>query len=530
VKNPSATYLAILLFLIALSTPPVVFAQAHDAQSQPPPSTAEIIKDLQSPNRLHRERAFKAAMAIKPLPMALVPALLNACRKLSTKNGGDLKAPHGAEPPVCNPGYLVQALLLALVNNDVSVSMAAAGSLIQLAHDSPAVWPAVITALASPQRGIPFVIASGLSNKVGTPIAPLLVRSLSDRNPRIRGGSALALCLLLHRYVTPIGPYTNGEPASALNKYGLTLSGAVLDIAKVLNSIEPDLRAPTIQGLAAIGPPAKGAIPYVLPMFKDDDPGVRWETTHFFGAMGQAGTVAIPDLVERLKDDPVWWVRLAAIGALRGFGPAAKDAVPDLAIALKSTNRQDVEQSSLALANIDPSHEGILPGVMLAINDPMEKQNAFKALNELGIRAKPAVPTLEHLIATDLDSENMNDKAWERHAAVTALAQIEGADAIPKLQKVLSNDRNNEIRIAAVTALGGLGSSNPLALSALVGALNNDSEPVRDAASETLGKLGSAAMPALILALKNGDLYQRAWSVQTLTRRCRACVDARARR
>ncbi|MFZ2061788.1 MAG: HEAT repeat domain-containing protein [Candidatus Binatus sp.] len=363
-------------------------------------------------------------MAIKPLPMLLVPALLNACRGLSTANGVDLNAPPGSEPPRCNTGYVVQALqnagtqvlpqlLVALDDNDESVRQLAADTLLGLAHDSPAAWPAVITAMANTHYEIPPRIAGFLPDKVGAPIAPLLVRSLNDSKPRIRGGSAMALSWLLERYGNPNAPNDYVEPPSALNRYGLTLSGAVLDIAKVLNSLEPDQRAQTIQGLAGIGPPAKGAIPYVPPMFKDHNPSVRWSAVYFFGAMGQAGKVAMPDVIRSLKD-PDKGVRLRAMAFLESCGPAAKDAVPDLAIALKSTDTDTIEQASLALASIDPSQEGILPGVMLTLNDPNhpeDRANAFKALTNLGSRAKPAAPALVHLIATDLDSENSDDKA-----------------------------------------------------------------------------------------------------------------------
>jgi HEAT repeat protein len=425
VKNPVAIRRIVLVFLIALCPPPLTVPAYAQPVKSPPPSAAELIKGLQSPNLAAREQAEKAAMEIKPLPMPLTPALLNACRGLSTQNGVDLNAAPGDEPPRCNTGYVVQALqnagapvlpqlLVALDDNDESVRKVAADTLLGLAHDSPAAWPAIITAMANTHDDIPPRIAGFLPDKIGAPIAPLLVRSLSDSKPRIRGGSALALSWLLQRYATPNAPNDNVGLRSALNKYGVSLSGAVLDIAKVLNSLEPDQRAQTIQGLAGIGPPSKSATPYILPMFKDHDPSVRWSAVDFFGAMGQADKVALSDLLDRLKNDPKQSIRVEAMKVLGAFGPDAKDAVPDLAIALNSTDTEVVEQASLALANIEPSHEGILPGVMLALNDldhPEDKENAFKALNKLGSRAKPAAPALVNLIATDLDSENSDDKA-----------------------------------------------------------------------------------------------------------------------
>ena len=53
--------------------------------SPPPPSTAEIIKDLQSHNPAESKQAAKAAAATKPLPSAIVPSLLNSLRGLESK-------------------------------------------------------------------------------------------------------------------------------------------------------------------------------------------------------------------------------------------------------------------------------------------------------------------------------------------------------------------------------------------------------------------------------------------------------------
>jgi HEAT repeat protein len=201
---------------------------------------------------------------------------------------------------------------------------------------------------------------------------------------------------------------------------------------------------------------------------------------------------------------------------LGGCGPAAKAAVPDLAIALKSTDSEVANQAALALANIDPSHDGLVPILIPLLDNPDLRQNAVQALDQMGANARSAAPALVHLIATDTDTGEIDWKASERAFAVAALARIDGAGAIPELQQAISTDKDEGVKIAAVTALGGLGSTNPRAISALVRVLNDDSEPLRDAASAALGKLGRAAVPALIAALKSPHIYQRAWAVQAL--------------
>jgi HEAT repeat protein len=75
----------------------------------------------------------------------------------------------------------------------------------------------------------------------------------------------------------------------------------------------------------------------------------------------------------------------------------------------------------------------------------------------------------------------------------------------------MSDDKADSVRITAVTVLGELGSSSSRAIYSLVGALNSDSETVRQTASDALSKLGSSAVPALIAALKSPHLTVIRW-------------------
>jgi HEAT repeat protein len=536
VKNPCATYLAILLLLIALCAPPSVFAQARDAQSQAPPSTAEIIKGLQSPDLADRERAAKAAAAIKPLSEAVVPILLNSLRGLESTPSND-NVSDAIREQWRFAGDLVTALgnagapaipdlSSALDDNDEAVRRGAIDALIVIARVSPEAWPALISALGNTHDDVPHRIEETIeangNQAFDVKIVPLLQRSLDDPNPKVRGASAVTLSTILathgpaycNSYIddfSKMHPWTNWE--------GPPPDDLVLDIAKVLNSVDRDKIPQILSGLCGLGPPARVAIPYLLPLLRNHDGPIRFGVLSDLSEMGPAACVAIPDAMQSLKD-PDKGIRLKAMAVLGVCGPAAKDAVPELAIALKSTDQETAQQAALALANIDPSHEGLLPILTQMLdpssNDPAPRQNAVHAFDEMGSYARPAVPALLHLIATDTDTDDDGDKASERAAQVTALGHIDGADAIPELVHVASTDKVDDVRIAAVTVLGGLGSSNPRAISALVGALNNDSEPVRDAASKALSKLGTVAVPALITALKSTHLYQRAWAVQAL--------------
>jgi HEAT repeat protein len=204
-------------------------------------------------------------------------------------------------------------------------------------------------------------------------------------------------------------------------------------------------------------------------------------------------------------------VRLKAMDVLGTFGPVAKPAIPDLAIELKSPDRNTSEHAAVALANIDPSNKKVLLILRSMLNKCCETGNAIYAVGDMGTNAQSATLVLKQMLATD-------EQPSERQAAVTALARIEGINAVPALEHVMSSDKDDSVRTTAVTALAGLRSDSPRAISPLVGTLSDDSEAVRDAASEALSKMGRSAVPALITALKSPHLYPRAWSVQTLSR------------
>jgi HEAT repeat protein len=519
VKKASAIYLTILLYLIALCVSPSARAQAHDPQSQPPPSAAEIIKGLQNPDPVHRENAAKAATGIKPLPLALVPHVLDSFRLSAI----DLKYFQPVDQRSRETrGYLVTALVnagtpaipqleLALNDPDASVRTGAVAALAQSVTAPPPSYPILIKALASTHDDVVRYVEGAIAELMGVQRVPLLLDSLNDSNPRIRSGSAVALSYILSRYggITHFeGEVVQEKPTQFSEWVGPPPTDVVLAVAKRLNDLDPLSRLRIIDSLTGLESFAEPAIPYVLPALKDSDPKIRMSAVNFLNRVGPAAKVAVPGLIQCLND-PDESVRLGTMDTLGIIGPAAKDAIPALDIAMKSVDNDTSEHAAMALASIDPGDKAVLPIMMRTLNEWGETDDAIEALGKMGSYARPAVPTIEHLLATNY--------GYDRQAAVTALARIEGGKAVPTLARTISGDKDESVRLDAVIALGGLGSTDSDAISALVAAFSNDSDNVKEAASNQLGKLGAAAAPALIAALKNGDLYQRAWSVQTLS-------------
>jgi HEAT repeat protein len=488
VKNPAAICRTVLFLLIALCAPPSTVPALAAESSR----TRELIQELQSPDLQHRVHAANAARWTKPLPLAVVPALLNCFRDLNEKPGpGHLIVPAG---PVWGDysKYLVRALTnagtqaipqlsLALNDHDEAVRKGALDALLLIVRDSPTNWPVLINALGNTYDDVARALEKGIPSAVGTPIVPLLLRSLDDPNPRIRGGSAVALAYALSRcgFVQRTSEGKVPETAASWKDWvGPAPDDIVLDLARALNSIDPDARAGTLDGLSGIGPGAIGAIPYVLPMLKNPDWKMRLSAVNSLENMGPAAKAAVPGLVQTLND-PNHSVRVRAIEVLGEWGAVAEDAVPGLDAALKSPDNDISEQAALALVKIDPRHKGILPGVMRAFSDAGETNEAIDALGEMGSNAQPAVPALDHLLAAD-------DSAYDRKAAATALARIEGANAVPTLVHLMNYEKDEDVQTTAAAALAELAANNAPAVAALVAAFSNESEPVREAASNQL--------------------------------------------
>ncbi|WP_425149690.1 HEAT repeat domain-containing protein [Candidatus Binatus sp.] len=207
-KTPSVIRRAVLLFLIALFVASAATVSAQVAESS---RTSELINGLQSPDPVHRENAAKAAMWTKPLPLALVPHVLNSFR-LCEIDPKSLQ-PVGQRSRETR-AYLVRALAnagtpaipqlqLALNDPDASVRSGAVAALAQIVTarpPPPPSYPILIKALANTHDDVVGYVESAITNLMGVQGVPMLLDSLNDSNPRIRSGSAVSLSYILGRY------------------------------------------------------------------------------------------------------------------------------------------------------------------------------------------------------------------------------------------------------------------------------------------------------------------------------------------
>src|SRR5205823_1749196 len=141
-----------------------------------------------------------------------------------------------------------------------------------------------------------------------------------------------------------------------------------------------------------------------------------------------------------------------AAKALGRIGADAKDTLPKLEAALKDRDARVRVSAALAVYQVDGRTAG-LPVLQEALEDKQAhvREQTCAALAALGVRAAPADPgKLVDLVAAGLESEN----AGVRKRAAQVLGEFgAGAKAaVPALLQAL-RDRENTVREAAAAAL-----------------------------------------------------------------------------
>jgi len=192
-------------------------------------------------------------------------------------------------------------------------------------------------------------------------------------------------------------------------------------------------------------------------------------------ALGRIGSPAASGLVQALKNSNPR-VRGLALGAIKHLGPDAKDAVPVLIEMVKKTNNESVP--------------------------------AIEALGRIGLASSEAVPLLIETLDSKKPAGALNPA---RIQAVVALGRIgpNAAAAVPALTKLVhERDKGGLVSHHAVEAIGGIGPDAKAAVPALIQILEDEANPARTSAAISLGQIGPKAKdaaPALTKAAGLGD-------------------------
>jgi RNA polymerase sigma factor (sigma-70 family) len=340
-------------------------------------------------------------------------------------------------------------------------------------------------------------------------------------------------------------PDTRREALGPLGAIGTADARVVPALLGTLKDRAEDVRSAAIRALEQVADPK--TVPALEACLKDSNGVVRGEAAWALAVVGGAKTAP---LLAKVLEDPHQTARLGAARALVRLGADARAAAPALARTLADPQDDVRNEVQAALVRIGPAAVPALAGV-LRDKDAELRRRAAEVLVGGGADAVPLLikalndPTWEvrNQSALSLGSLGSKDRSLDLKAAVSALA-------------VRLRDPVAAVRQAAASALGKLGPVARTAVSALLRAYEDRADSKRDLdkyarsgaaqalwqldpaaaarAAVTVHYLGSnrllegihTAVPALIAAVKNGDVQTRAAAVRVLGTLGRAARDA----
>jgi HEAT repeat protein len=240
-------------------------------------------------------------------------------------------------------------------------------------------------------------------------------------------------------------------------------------------------------------------------LMKDPNPGIRQAAAYSLQEFGPRAEPALPALIDLLAD-PEQDVCYRAGLTLWTIGPAS---VPLLSKALQSPNANLRANAALRIWKFQESSEDILQALIGLLKDdsPLVRTHTLAAIRCLGPRARRAVPAI---IAGLDDPEADQDKRTVRGEAIMALVEIGGeiSAAVPGLVKAVK-DKDTNVQIQALKALGGLALKDERVTDALIWAVDKNLEThVRAEAALAIGMIGPSAkkaIPTLREILKDPD-------------------------
>lgn len=180
-------------------------------------------------------------------------------------------------------------------------------------------------------------------------------------------------------------------------------------------------------------------------------------------------------------------VRAMAVIGLGELAPgAATSVVPALTSAIHDGNDQVRRRAVRSLGDLGPAALPALPHLISALRDPITcvRLEAMSALGRIGPAAEPAVPYLVSLMS--------DEETRVRTVAGATLKRI-GSECIPFLVEAMI-DPDAILRERAALLLGQMGATDDNAIEALLEALSDFDEDVRQAARRAL-ELIEAAEP-----------------------------------
>lgn len=282
--------------------------------------------------------------------------------------------------------------------------------------------------------------------------------SLPDRQPRPSTHRLLRLVCFASLLLLNVP----ADDATAQDK-GKEVDDKVADLVKQLKNKQPEQRIKAAEALGELKDKATAATPDLIAGLFDPVPQVRVTVQDALKAVNPKLSAPVVRLMEPLDDldtaFPKTSARRAAVAQLAKMGPAAKAAAPVLVF-----------------------HHGLLVQKM-GKSATLETGPLIEAL----VSVSPDDPQLTKLLSAWL---LRSDTSSNQLTLIRSLMKMKDAkNAVPVFVQVLRTDTDETVRLAAVVALGDIGSDAKAAVPVVEAAKFDAAEKVREAAKRALEKI-----------------------------------------
>ncbi len=278
----------------------------------------------------------------------------------------------------------------------------------------------------------------------------------------------------------------------------------VTELAKLLESDDPQDRIDAARRLGAMGPAAAPALHDLLRAMEHHNADFRREALLVLPKIG-APTRTDADVLGDLANETTFPEgRLYALDALVALGADARPALLSLCAALRDRNPAARRKAAEAIGNIGPGARDMARRDLidaLRDADPDVAAAATAALAKTGPPSVAEAPTLQVLL---------QDKAEPaRRFALNGFRDLgpNAADFVPYLEDSVAGDASPALRRLAISALCRMAPAAPRTADAFTRALADGDAEVRRAAAAALAKMGvdHGALHGLLVALGSDD-------------------------
>ncbi|MFF3031634.1 PBS lyase [Streptomyces rubiginosohelvolus] len=163
---------------------------------------------------------------------------------------------------------------------------------------------------------------------------------------------------------------------------------------------------------------------------------------------------AAPEVLRVLRGAPEYrgeWLRTAALRALGAFGPAAREAVPELRALVRRPGTASATEAAEALWAVSGDADAVLPALIEGLQSDQvhDRRAAAAALGALGPRAAVVAPRLRGLLA--------HEELWLRVDAAIALWEVSGRTRETVAALLTAWEQNRHVRVRVAECLARMG-------------------------------------------------------------------------